>query len=466
MTEPTESLPEHLFRHAAGRIVATLTRLVGPARLDLAEEVVQEALVAAVEAWPYQGVPRNPAGWLYAVARHRALDRLRREAVLRRKIAALGPLVPEPAPGRPGQHDDQLAMIFLCCHPALSRAGRVALTLKAVGGFSVDEIAATLLTRPAAIAQQLVRAKRRIRACGLRFELPASRDLAERLDSVLEVLYLLFTEGYQAHQGDRLTRAPLCEEAVRLSRLLLESPATRRPAVHALLALMLLQGSRLPARTDAAGEVLRLDEQDRARWSRGAIREGFEHLEHAAAGNRITAYHLEAAIAACHASTVDGGATDWPRVLELYDELLVIKPSPVVALNRALALAMVQGPRAGIRALGRLTRHRALRGYHLLPAALGALWQRAGDQARAARCYRMAERQAASAPTRRFLAAQAARLRPVASGRRRHDGVRRMIRAAARGGTSPSRTPSAGTSAPCRSRSAGSGRRSPRTSAP
>ena len=420
MTEPSASLPEHLFRHVAGRLVATLTRVVGPARLDLAEEVVQEALVKAVEAWPYQGVPENPAGWLYAVARHRALDRLRREAVLRRKVAALGPLVAEHAPGRPGEHDDQLAMIFLCCHPALSQAGRMALTLKAVGGFGVDEIAAALLTRPAAIAQQLVRAKRRIRARALRFELPAAADLSERLESVLEVLYLLFTEGYQAHQGERLTRAALCEEAVRLGRLLLESPTTRRPAVHALLALMLLQSSRLPARTDAAGDVLRLDEQDRSRWSRGAIQEGFEHLERAATGDRVTAYHVEAAIAACHAATVDGGATDWTRVLALYDELLVIKPSPVVAPNRALALAMVEGPRAGIRTLGPLTRHRALRGYHLLPAALGALWQRAGDEARAARCYRTAERQAASEPTRRFLAAQAARLRPASrSGRPR-----------------------------------------------
>jgi RNA polymerase sigma-70 factor (ECF subfamily) len=329
-------------------------------------------------------------------------------------------------------------MIFLCCHPALSRAGRMALTLKAVGGFGVDEIAAALLTRPLAIAQQLVRAKRLIRARGLRFELPATAALAERLESVLDVLYLLFTEGYQAHLGERLTRAALCEEAVRLTRLLLESPATRQPAVHALLALMLLQGSRLPARADAEGDVLRLDEQDRSRWSREAIREGFEHLERSSAGNRVTAYHVEAAIAACHAATVHGGAADWPRVLELYDELLVIKPSPVVALNRALALAMVKGPRAGISALGRLARHRALRGYHLLPAALGALWQRAGDETRAARCYRTAERQAASEPTRRFLAAQAARLRPRA---RRADGARAAARARGRRPASTPLTP-------------------------
>ncbi len=282
-----------------------------------------------------------------------------------------------------------------------------------MGGFGVEEIAAALLTRPNAVAQQLVRAKRRIRTSGLRFELPVSHDLDERLDSVLEVLYLLFTEGYQAHSGERLTRDALCDEAVRLGRLLLESPATRRPTVHALLALMLLQGSRLPARADAGGDVLLLDQQDRSRWSRSAIREGFEHLERVAAGDRVTAYHVEAAIAACHATTVDGAATDWPRVLQLYDELLLIKPSPVVALNRALALAMVEGPRAGLRALSRLARHRALRGYHLLPAALGALWRRAGDEARAARCYRTAARQAASAPTRRFLVAQAARLRRV-----------------------------------------------------
>lgn len=299
------ALTEHLFRHAAGRLVARLTRVLGPARLDLAEEVVQDALVRALETWPFGGMPENPAGWLFAVARNLALDRLRRAATLRRKLALLEPH--HPAATATSRDDDELVMIFLCCHPSLSRPARLALTLKTVGGFGIEEIAAALLTRPPAVAQQLVRAKRRIRREGLRLELPAPAALGSRLDSVLEVLYLLFTEGYAAHRGEDLTHAELCGEALRLTRILAGAEPTDLPAVHALLALMLLQSSRLPARVDAAGDLLRLEEQDRSRWDRAAIADGFRHLERAAAGEHISAFHVEAAIAACHAATVDGG---------------------------------------------------------------------------------------------------------------------------------------------------------------
>lgn len=415
MTAPGPgALTEHLFRHAAGRLVAALTRALGPARLDLAEEVVQDALVRALEIWPYRGVPDNPTGWLFAVARHAALDRLRREAVLRRKLSLLV-LEPAPAPVTE-REDDELVMIFLCCHPSLPPAARIALTLKTVGGFGVEEIAAALLTRPAAVAQQLVRAKRRIRRQRIPLALPGRQALDARLDSVLEVLYLMFTEGYSAHRGEQLTRAELCGEALRLTRILLRAKPTDLPSVNALLALMLLQSSRLPARADDEGDLLRLAEQDRSRWDRAAIREGIHHLERSAAGDHVTAYHIEAAIAACHAATVDGAATDWTRILELYGDLLEIKPSPVVALNRAVALAMVDGPRAGIRALQALARERTMARYHLLPAALGGLWQRAGDAARATRCYRDARKLAGSEPERRFLTRQIERLRPARTG--------------------------------------------------
>jgi RNA polymerase sigma-70 factor, ECF subfamily len=408
-------LTEDLFRRVAGRLVSALARILGPERLDMAEEVVQDALVKALEVWPYRGVPANPAGWLFTVARHRALDRVRREATLRRRLEALAP--EDPAPGWGTAGDDELVMVFLCCHPSLPPAARLALTLKTVGGFSVEEIAAALLSRRGAVAQQLVRAKRRIRREGLRLELPAPDALAGRLESVLAAVYLLFTEGHGAHRGEHLVRAALCGEAIRLGRILAAAEPTDVPAVHALLALMLLQASRLPARVDGAGDLLLLEEQDRSRWDRSAIREGFAHLERAAAGPVVTAYHVEAAIAACHAATVDGTPTDWPRVLGLYDELLALAPSPVVALNRAVALAMVRGPRAGIRALRGLRREPALARYHLLPATLGALWVRAGDPGRAARCYREALRGAGSEPERRFLARRLETLRPAPSGR-------------------------------------------------
>jgi RNA polymerase sigma-70 factor, ECF subfamily len=411
-------LVDHLFRHSTGRMVAVLARRLGAERLDLAEEVVQEALLRALATWPYRGVPDNPRGWLFQVARHRALDLLRREDVLRGKLEALGAEWASAGGGATpqGVDDDELAMILMCCHPALPRAARVALTLKTVGGFGVDEIAAALLARPASVAQRLVRAKRQLRAERVDLTIPPADALPLRLESVLDVLYLMFNEGYAAHGGDNLVRAELCGEAIRLARIVAAHPPTDRPAVHALLALMLLQSSRLPARADAAGDLLLLSEQDRARWDRDAIAEGLGHLDRAAEGDTVSVYHAEAAIAACHAAAPDEASTDWPYVLQLYDDLTQLTPSPVVQLNRAIALAMVEGPAAGLRALEPLGRHRALARYHLLPAAQAALWWRAGAPETAARYYRVALTRPCSSPERRFLERRLAECERAAGG--------------------------------------------------
>ena len=407
------ALVEHLFRHSAGHMVSRLARWLGAARLDLAEEAVQDALLRGLATWPFRGVPLEPRGWLFQVARNRAVDFLRREASLRGKLDGFDGW-PEEAPPAPALGDDELAMMFMCCHPSLPPAARVALTLKTVGGFSVDEIAAAFLAEGDAIAQRLVRARRQIREHAIAIEIPAEDELGGRLDSVLDVLYLLFNEGYSAHGGPNLTRAELCGEAIRLAEILAGNPATDRPVVHALLALMLLQASRLPARVDEAGEVLLLAEQDRGMWNQELIGRGLRHLDCAASGRTITAYHVEAAIAAAHAVAVDDAATDWGYVVRLYDDLLAIKPSPVVELNRAIALAMAEGPAVGIAAIERIEQDPALARYYLLPAALGRLWLEAGELERAARAFEEALTRSCSAPERRFLERQLTKCRPDA----------------------------------------------------
>ncbi|HEV3073251.1 MAG TPA: sigma-70 family RNA polymerase sigma factor [Thermoanaerobaculia bacterium] len=428
-------LVDHLFRHSAGQMVATLTRMLGPQNLSLAEEVVQDALVRAIETWPHRGVPENPRGWLMQVARNRALDCLRRDATRARKAgvlaaeavnapAALAPMTsmaPMPpmaltTPANPldpdaSGSDDTLVMILMCCHPALAREAQVALTLKTVGGFSVDEIARAFLLRPAAVAQRLVRAKRLLRERRIAFELPA-RGLGSRIDSALETMYLMFNEGYAATAGDDLVRSDLCGEAVRLATILADHPATSLPEVHALLALMLFQASRLPARCDAEGALVLLADQDRRRWNRALIGRALGHLERCAAGERATAYHLEAGIAACHAMAPSYAATDWAQILALYDDRLALAPSPVVVLNRAVALSMVQGPRAGIAALAEVADDPHLRGYYLLPATLADLWLRCGDRQTAAAHYRRALELPCSEPERRFLLRRLAACEP------------------------------------------------------
>jgi RNA polymerase sigma-70 factor (ECF subfamily) len=418
--DAVRGLVDHLFRREAGRMVAALTHSFGPAHLSLAEEVVQEALIEALRSWPFHGTPRNPVAWLYTVARNRALDRLRRDTSFRDKEPeirrALMAQVPEPEePGfRREITDHQLRLIFLCCHPMLSRDGRVALTLKAALGFSVREIARGFLARKPTIAQRLVRAQRRIRERRIPFEFPAPEDLAERLDAVLEVLYLVFNEGYARHQGGDLIRADLCAEAVRLTVHLAELPLTERPAVHALAALVCFHASRLPARVDDGGNLVLLPDQDRTRWDWAMIRRAFRHLESASDGDRLTTYHVEAAIAAQHAGARSDADTDWSGILDLYDQLVTLNPSPVVVLNRAVALARVQGPAAGLAALEELDDAPALEGYHLLPATRAALLLQVGKPGEAAAWFQRALACPCSDPERRFLMKKLAAARRAA----------------------------------------------------
>jgi RNA polymerase sigma factor (sigma-70 family) len=411
---PVGDLIDHLFRHKAGQMVSTLTRIFGPDHLELAEDVVQESLLQALQQWPYRGIPDNPSAWIVAVAKNRALNVLRREALFRDKAPAF---LGEPGPGPAAVAelalddplgDDQLAMMFMCCYPGLAPDAQVALMLKTVGGFSVEEIAAAFLQPTATIAQRLVRAKRRLREEAVAFALPPPDVLPARLDAVLAALYLLFNEGYDAHHGEELVRSDLCAEAVRLTTLLAEHALTCQPKVHALLALMLLQGSRLAARLDPTGRLLRLAEQDRARWDREAIRAGLYHLDQAGTGDELTEYHLQAGIAACHAVAASEAETDWSTILMYYDALVARNPSPILALNRAVALAMVAGPRAGLAALEAIEAQAQLQDYYLLPASLAEMHERLGDSARAAVYYRAALRLTHNAAERRFLEVQLA----------------------------------------------------------
>ena len=382
-------LVEHLFRQHAGRMLATLTRLLGSRHLALAEEVVQEALATALQQWPFQGVPENPSAWLIQVAKNRALDRLRRDrafAERERDVAATFEARASTAiGGGPGVSrpfaDDELCMMFMACHPDIPRESRIALTLKTVGGFSVPEIARAFLP----------------------LDLPDRREMPERLDSVLEVLYLMFNEGYAAHAGESLVRHDLVDEAIRLTRMLARHPDTETPKTHALLALMLLQAARIPARQGAAGELFVLEDQDRRLWDRALIADGLRHLDASARGEVVSAYHLQAGIAAAHAVAPAYEATDWTEIVSLYDALLDVEPTPIVALNRAIAVAKARGAEAGLHALAGLRDDPTLSRYYLFHATLGELSREAGDLAAAARHYEAALTLPCSEPARRFL---------------------------------------------------------------
>jgi RNA polymerase sigma factor (sigma-70 family) len=402
-------LVEHLFRHQAGRMVARLTRLLGPAHVALAEETVQEAMLRALQTWPYQGVPDNAAGWLFRVAHNVAIDAIRRQtlfgdetdgivAELTRSATAATPAADLDDQPR----DDELRMIFMCCHPALSRDASVALSLKTIGGFSVPEIARAFLADDGAIAQRLVRAKRQLRDEGLRFEMPQGPELSARLDSVLDVIYFMFNEGYAAREGSDLIRQDLCYEALRLGRLVASAPIAT-PRVHALVALMALQGARLSARVDAAGDLVLLEDQDRSRWDDRLIALGFHHFDRSIAGDEVSEYHVQAAIAATHARAADPPSVDWPLILHLYDQLLSINRSPIVALNRAVALAKVRGPAEALAAIAPLERDPKLARYHLLLAVRGQLELDLGRAADAAASFQAALARAGTEPERRFL---------------------------------------------------------------
>lgn len=397
-----ESTVDHLFRRSAGQMVAALTRSLGAQHLDLAEEAVQDALVRALEVWRFNGVPEDPRAWLFRVARNRAVDLLRRDATFTRKLEQLGG-AERLTHGISDAVDDELAMLFMCCHPALSRDAQITLTLKTVGAFSVPEIAAAFLSEPATIAQRIVRAKRTLQERRVEFEIPEGDAIVERLPVVLDVLFLMFNEGYASHSGDRLVRVELCAESIRLARLLCSHATTAQPSVFALLSLMLLHASRLEARTDEAGDLLLLDEQDRTKWDRALIAEGMRALDRSASGPELTKYHVQAAIAAAHAAAPSPDETDWRRVLALYDDLMDIAPSGVVALNRAVAVARVHGAAAAIAELEPLRDDAALQRYFPYAAVMGGLWRELGRSEEAADWYRRALLLAANAAERRFV---------------------------------------------------------------
>ena len=405
-------LTERLFREEAGKLVATLTRHFGVDHLQLAEDVVQEALARALQLWPFYGVPQNPAAWLTQTAKNLALDVLRREKNFLGKEAAIiasfehttaAPNGGEPSFEDTEIRDDRLRLLFVCCHPHLAQEAQVALALKTLCGFSTIEIGKAFLTTEASIAKRLTRAKQRLRDDGIPFEIPGGPELAGRLEAVQHTLYLLFNEGYKASGGERLVREELCFEAIRLMTLLVEHPAGDRPEGHALLALMLFNAARFQTRVDPAGNLLRLAEQDRTLWSQELISRGMRHLSCSAAGDAFSEYHLQAGIAACHCSVPAFAATNWPQILSLYDRLVQLDDSPVVALNRAIAVAHVSGPAAGIKAVEEIRDRGKLMSYHLLYAVLAEFEMQLGNFPAAAAHYRAALERTETSSERAFL---------------------------------------------------------------
>ncbi|MEP6670387.1 MAG: sigma-70 family RNA polymerase sigma factor [Chthoniobacter sp.] len=371
-------LTEHLFRQESGKLVSVLTGIFGADRLQMAEDVVQEALVRAMQTWPYQGVPKNPAAWLMQTAKHLALDLVRREKRFHEKQPEIIAQVEgqagdaEDPPSLDGEiKDDRLRLMFTCCHPLIPPDSQAALSLKTLCGLGTTEIAAAFLTTEAAIAKRLTRARQRIQEQKIPFEIPCGPELASRLDGVRQTLLLLFNEGYKASSGETLVREDICAEAIRLTTLLAEHPAGNQPRTHALLALMLLNGARLPARVDSDGNILRLKEQNRSLWNREMIARGIMHLGRSAAGDELSEYHLHAGIAACHDTAADDASTDWRQILALYDRLAAMDDSPVIALNRAVAVANVHGPAQGLKAVQAISGRAELSSYYLLYAVLG-----------------------------------------------------------------------------------------------
>lgn len=387
---------EHLFRHEGAKMVATLTRLFGTEHLSLAEDVVQEALAKALQTWPYHGVPQNPSAWIMRVSRNLALDVVRREKVFRGKEEQIAHLMEgeerSPEVGRAADQeigDDNLRMMFVCCHPMLGLEGQVALALKILCGFSVGEISRAFLENEAVIAKRLTRAKQKIRDAQVPFEIPEAKGLTERLDGVLQTIYLLFNEGYKASSGEKLVREELCQEAVRLAALLAQHPVGNRPKVHALLALMLFNAARLPARVDGEGNLLLLQDQNRALWDKQMIGRAMFHLAQSAAGRQLTDYHLQGAIAACHCTAASYERTDWKQILGLYDRLAELDRSPVVALNRAVAISRVSGPQAGLHALANCA-EKDMESYYLYYAVLADFQDQMANHKAAAAHFRKA----------------------------------------------------------------------------
>jgi RNA polymerase sigma-70 factor (ECF subfamily) len=401
------------YRSESRRVLATLIRLLGD--FDLAEEALQDAFTAATEQWPRDGMPSNPRAWLVSAGRFKAIDRLRRrarfDAALAEIAARLDGLAADPA-DRDDRilEDDRLRLIFVCCHPALSPDAQVAMTLREVCGLTTEEIARAFLTGPPTVAQRIVRAKAKIRAAHIPYEVPELADLPERLEAVLRVVYLVFTEGYAPASGDSVLRPALADEAIRLGRLLVE--LLPEPEAMGLLALMLLQDSRRAARISAGGELVLLPDQDRSLWDRERIAEGVASLEGATSSRRIGPYTLQAAIAAAHAQAPTGEETDWHRIVGLYDLLASMDPSPVIELNRAAAVAMRDGPVSGLALIDAILARGDLRDHHLAHAARADLLRRLGRTAEARASYERALNLTRQQPERRFIERRLEELAP------------------------------------------------------
>lgn len=410
-TENTHETIDRLYRAESQHALATLIRLLGD--FDLAEDALHEAFRAALEQWPKDGLPANPRAWLISTGRFKAIDALRRRTFLDSAQSELAERLYRnadavPLPDDEGIEDDRLRLIFTCCHPALAPEARVALTLREVCGLTTEEIARAFLISPATLAQRIVRAKAKIHEARIPYRIPPQEELPQRLGAVLQVVYLVFNEGYYASSGDSLVRADLSGEAIRLGRLLLELlPETE---VIGLLALMLLQDSRRQARTDTAGELVLLEDQDRSLWNAAMITEGRRLAARAMASSRIGPYTLQAAIASVHAIAPNSGATDWGRIVSLYGLLLQLEGSPVVALNRAVAVAMRDGPEAGLTLIEEILSQGDLSGFHLAHAARADLLRRLGRSTEAREAYRTALTLARQDPERRFLEKRLAEL--------------------------------------------------------
>ena len=396
-----------VYRAESRRVFATLVRLLGD--FDLAEEALHEAFRAALEQWPREGIPHNPRAWLVSAGRFKAIDAIRRRArfdPLEEEHAET--LAAEDSPEKEAIEDDRLRLVFTCCHPALAPDAQVALTLREVCGLKTEEIAAAFLTPAPTLAQRIVRAKTKIRDARIPYEVPGAAELAERLDAVLRVVYLVFNEGYSASSGESATRADLSGEALRLARLLVD--LLPEPEAMGLLALMLLHESRRAARTSSSGDLILLDKQDRNRWDKNLIAEGVALVEKALASRRFGPYSLQAAISAVHAEARLPEATDWPQIVALYDVLARLDPSPVVALNRAVAVAMRDGPAIGLRLIEEILKEGELADYHLAHAAHADLCRRLGRNFEARASYVRALALTRQEPERRFLQRRLAEL--------------------------------------------------------